>query len=375
MIPYGRQSISQEDIGAVIEVLKSDWLTTGPKVEEFERAFAASAGSEDAVAVASGTAALHCAVYAAGIREGDEVIVSSMTFAASANCVLYQGGTPVFADVDAGTLLMNPQKVEEKVSGRTKAIVAVDYAGQPCEYDDLRDIAERHGLVLISDACHSLGGSYRGRGVGSLAELNTFSFHPVKHITTGEGGMVTTDNGEYAARMRMFRNHGIDRDSTERRRRGTWYYEMVDLGWNYRLTDIQCALGVRQLERLPGWVRRRREIAGLYDAGLAGSAFVPLEVREEVSHAYHLYVVRVDADRAGATRDDIFRGLRGNGIGAMVHYIPVHLHPFYRTRLKTGEGMCPVAEAAYEDILSLPLFPAMTDGDVHRVMEAVRAYG
>ncbi len=375
MIPYGRQSISREDIRAVVEVLKSDWLTTGPKVEDFEKAFAESVGSEHAVAVANGTAALHCAVYAAGIREGDEVVVSPMTFVASANCVLYQGGRPVFADIDAGTLLMDPEKVEEKVSGRTKAIITVDYAGQPCKYDDLRDIAERHGLVLISDACHSLGGSYRGRKVGSLAELTTFSFHPVKHVTTGEGGMVTTDNEEYAARMRMFRNHGIDKNSAERQRGGTWYYEMVDLGWNYRLTDIQCALGIRQLERLSGWVRRRREIAALYDAALAGTAVAPLEVREEVSHAYHLYVVRVDADRAGATRDDIFRGLRGDGIGAMVHYIPVHLHPFYRTRLKTREGMCPAAEAAYADILSLPLFPAMTDKDVHRVMEAVKAYG
>ncbi len=269
LIPYGRQSICEDDIEAVVNVLRSDWLTTGPMVETFEKAVAAFVGAKYAVAVSSGTAALHTALYAAGITKGNEVLVPPMTFAATANSVVFQSGTPVFVDVDSDSLLIDPEKVKAKIGAKTKAIIAVDYAGQPCNYDALREIAKKNNLLLVSDACHAIGGKYRNVMVGSLADLTVFSFHPVKHITTGEGGMVVTDNFEYAERMRRFRNHGIVTDYRQRAKMATWYYEMADLGYNYRLTDIQCALGVSQLSKLPGWILRRREIARIYDEAFA----------------------------------------------------------------------------------------------------------
>ena len=371
-LPYGRQWLDDDDIAAVVEVLRSDWLTTGPKVGEFERAFADFVGAREAVAVSSGTAALHAAMYAAGIGPGDEVIVPPMTFAASANCVVFQGGTPVFADVDLDTLLLDPAQVEAKITPRTKAIIAVDYTGQPCDYDALRAIADRHGLVLVADACHALGGSYKGRPVGSLAELSTFSLHPVKHITTGEGGMITTDDPELAQRMRVFRNHGITTDHRQRELLGSWFYEMIDLGYNYRLTDFQCALGMSQLRKLPRWVTRRQEIAHRYDSAFAELSEVSsLAVHADVSHAYHLYVIRLELERLRVDRAQVFAALRAENIGVNVHYIPVHLHPFYRQRFGTAPGNCPVAEAAYERLLSLPIFPGMSDQDIEDVIAAV----
>ena len=275
-LPYGRQMIDNDDVAAVVDVLRSDWLTTGPRVEEFEQAFAEHVGVAHAVAVSSGTAALHSAMFAADIGPGDEVIVPAMTFAASANCVVFQGGTPVFADVDE------------------KAVVAVDYAGQPCDYDALTAIAGRHGLTLVADACHAPGATYKGRSVGTLADLSAFSFHPVKHLTTGEGGMVATNDAGLAKRMRAFRNHGIQTDFRERTEKGTWFYEMTELGYNYRITDFQCALGLSQLKKLAGWVERRSEIAKRYDEAFAGERGVePLARRADRTHAYHLYVVRV----------------------------------------------------------------------------------
>ncbi|MBC8264051.1 MAG: UDP-4-amino-4,6-dideoxy-N-acetyl-beta-L-altrosamine transaminase [Anaerolineales bacterium] len=372
MLPYGRQWVDEADVQAVVEVLRSDWLTTGPKVGEFGQVFADFVGAREAVAVSNGTAALHAAMYAAGIGPGDEVIVSPMTFAASANCVVFQGGTPVFADIDSDTLLLDPAQVESRITPRTKAIIAVDYTGQPCDYDALRAIADRHGLILVADACHALGGSYKGRPVGSLADLSIFSFHPVKHITTGEGGMITTDDPDLARRMRVFRNHGITTEHRQREQQGSWFYEMVDLGYNYRLTDIQCVLGMSQLRKLPAWVARRQEIARRYDEAFAGvPAVEPLGVRDEVTHAYHLYIIRLDLERLQLTRGKVFSALIAEGIGVNVHYIPVHLHPFYRERFATGPGLCPVAEAAYERMISLPVFPRMSDGDVDDVINAV----
>ncbi|MBN2564004.1 MAG: UDP-4-amino-4,6-dideoxy-N-acetyl-beta-L-altrosamine transaminase [Phycisphaerae bacterium] len=378
MIPYGRQFIDADDIAAVVEVLKSDWLTTGPKVEEFERAFAAFTGSQHAVAVSNGTAALHAAVYAAGIGPGDEVIVTPMSFAASANCVVYQGGRPVFVDVRDEDLLIDPEQIErvleQKVAKNAKAIIAVDYSGMTCDYDRLRDIARRYGLVLIADACHALGGSYKGRAVGSLADLSTFSFHPVKNMTTGEGGAVTTDNPEYAGRLRLFRSHGITVDFKERMEANSWFYEMVDLGWNYRITDFQCALGLSQLKKLPGWIVRRNEIAATYDAAFAELApqvrlLHPITNNQEpiTISGRHLYVIRVPA----ACRAEIFAALRKKGIGVNVHYIPIHLHPFYRQQCGTKPGLCPVAEKAYEELITLPLFAGMSDHDVDDVIAAV----
>jgi perosamine synthetase len=372
LLPYGHQWIDDDDVAAVTGVLRSDWLTTGPAVAELERSLASATGAANAVAVSSGTAALHAAMFALGVGPGDEVIVPAMTFAASANCVVYQGGTPVFADVDDGTLLLDPADAERRVTKRTKAIIAVDYAGQPCEYDALADLAKRKRLALVADACHALGGVYRGRRVGSLAQLTAFSFHPVKHITSGEGGAVTTAKEPLARRLRLFRNHGISTDARERERAGSWQYEMVELGYNYRLTDLQCALAQSQLKKLPAFLASRREIARRYTAALADiPALAPLAVRADAQHAYHLYVVRLRPDRLRATRAQVFAALRAEGIGVNVHYSPVHLHPFYRGRLGTGPGLCPVAEAAYEEILSLPMFPAMSDDDVDDVIAAL----
>lgn len=373
MIPYGRQWVDEEDIQTVVEVLRSDWLTTGPMVEKFENDVADFVGAKHAVAVSSGTAALHCAMHAAGIGPGDEVILPAMTFAATANCVVFQRGTPVFVDVDPDTFLINPGEVDRKITPRTKAIIAVDYAGHPCDYDVLRDIAQSHGLRLVADACHALGAEYKGNKVGALADLTAFSFHPVKPITTGEGGMVLTDNPEFAESMRTFRNHGINIDHRLRTENGTWYYEMIDLGYNYRLTDIQCALGLSQLRKLPRWVERRREIAGQYDKAFAAlSGIRPLKSSPDISHAHHLYVIRFDLARDEIDQSMIFEALRKEGIGVNVHYIPVHLHPFYRNHFSTHHGMCPVAEAAYERILSLPIFPSMQDPDVRKVIGALR---
>jgi perosamine synthetase len=372
-IPYARQWIDEDDIRAVAEVLRSDWLTTGPKVEEFEQAVADYVDAKYAVAVSSGTAALHAAMYAINIKPGDEVIVSPMTFAATANCVVYQGGTPVFADVDPGTLLLDPAKVEEKITERTRAIIGVDYAGQPCDWDRLREIADKHGLRLVADGCHALGAEYKGRKVGSIADMTVFSFHPVKHITTGEGGMITTDDPELAERMRLFRSHGITTDARQREKQDSWFYEMVDLGYNYRITDFQCALGISQLRKLPKFLERRREIAARYDESFAGlSGINPLAVRPNAFHAYHLYVIRIDSNILGIDRTALFTKLREKGIGVNVHYIPVHLHPFYREKFHTGIGLCPVAEAAYEQIISLPMFPGMTDKNVEKVINVMQ---
>ena len=372
LLPYGRQFLGDDDLQAVVEVLRSDWLTTGPKVVEFERAFAEFVGVREAVAVSSGTAALHAAMYALGIGPGDEVIVPPMTFVATANAVVFQGGKPVFADVDPETLLLDPAQVEAKMTPHTKAIIAVDYAGQPCDYDALRILANRYGLPLVADACHALGGSCKGRRVGSLADLSAFSFHPVKHITTGEGGMVTTDDPVLARCMRLFRNHGISSDHLERELSNSWLYQVTDLGYNYRLNDIQCALGLSQLRNLPGWVARRQKIARYYDVALAEvPGLTPLDVRSDVSHAYHLYVVRLDLGELCADRARIFASLRAEGIGVNVHYIPVHLLAYYRDRFGTIPGDCPVAEAVYERLLTLPLHSHMTDQDTEDVVEAL----
>jgi perosamine synthetase len=366
-IPYGRQQLETEDIEAVIAVLRSSWLTTGPKVASFEAALAQAAGTRHAVAVCNGTAALHAAMHAAGIGPGDEVIVPTMTFAATANAVLYQGATPVFADVDPRTLLIDPASAAARITPRARALVAVDYAGQPCDYDALRKLAEHNGLRLISDACHSLGASWRRKPCGSQADLTAFSFHPVKPITTGEGGAIVTDDADLARRMRIFRNHGITTDHRQRSETGSWHYEMVELGFNYRLTDLQCALGLSQLAKLPDFIEQRRRTARRYDAGFADAPLIrPLAAHPDAGHGYHLYVVRVPQ------RDQVFARLRQAGIGVNVHYMPVHLHPYYRQRLGTGPGLCPVAEAACEEILSLPIFPGLAMPDQERVINALR---
>jgi perosamine synthetase len=373
-LPYSRQQIDDDDVAAVVEVLRSDWLTTGPRVEEFERAFAAATGARHAVAVANGTAALHTAYAAAGLGPGDEVIVPAMTFAATANAAVFVGARPVFADVDADALLLDPESVAARLGPRTRAIVAVDYAGQPCRYDALEELARRHGATLLADACHSLGASWRGRPTGTLAAATAFSFHPVKPITTAEGGMVTSDDEALAERTRRFRNHGIDSDLRQREAQGTWSYSMLELGYNYRLSDLHAALGISQLRKLPAWLDRRRRLAAGYDAMLAElPGLEPLGRLPGAEHAYHLYVVRLRTASPAEDRRRLFDGLRRQGIGVNVHYLPVHLHPYYRRTFGTGPGLCPRAETAYDAILSLPLFPAMADADVERVVSACRS--
>ena len=372
-IPYGCQCIDDADITAVVEALRAEWLTTGPKVAEFEEVFAGYVGAKYAIAVSNGTAALHAAMHAIDIGPGDEVIVPPMTFVATANCVVYQGGKPVFVDVDSGTLLIDPDRIEEKITPKTKAIIAVDYAGQPCNYERLRAIATKHNLRLVADGCHALGAAYKGHRVGSLADMTVFSFHPVKHITTGEGGMITTDNPILAERMRVFRNHGITTDHRQREEQCSWCYEMVDLGYNYRITDFQCALGVSQLNKLPKWLARRQEIARIYDAAFAAFPYVkPLSVSKDVLHAYHLYVVRIMDTEPSKNRKAVFKRLREKGIGANVHYLPVHLHPFYKKRFHTDSGLCPIAEQAYDHILSLPMFPKLKSHEQEYVIKTIK---
>jgi perosamine synthetase len=373
LLPYGRQSVDEADIQAVAEVLRSDWLTTGPKVGEFEEAFAARVGAASAVSFTSGTAALHGAAFAAGLKAGDEAITTPLTFAATANCVLYQGATPVFADVSSDTLNLDPEQVARKVSAKTRALLPVDYAGHPADLKPILDIAQRRGLIVIEDACHALGAEYGGKRVGSIADMTVFSFHPVKHITTGEGGMVTTDNPQLAETLRRFRNHGISSDARQRQKAGQWYYEMVLLGYNYRLPDIVCALGIEQLKRLDANLARRREIAARYTSAFRDvPGVVAPTVRIGVNPAWHLYPIRLDLPRLDANRAQIFRALRAENIGVSVHYIPVHYHPYYRERFGFEAGEFPVAEDAYERLISLPMFHGMTDGDVEDAIHAVK---
>jgi perosamine synthetase len=372
MLPYGRQSIDDADIQAVVDVLRSDWLTTGPKVGEFEEAFAARVDVSHAVSFSSGTAALHAAAFAAGLTAGDEAITTPMTFAATANCVLYQGATPVFADICPDTLNIDPEQIAKKVSSRTGVILPVAYAGHPADLNSIQKIASDHGLIVIEDACHALGAKYRERSTGAVADMTVFSFHPVKHITTGEGGMVTTNNAQFAETLRRFRNHGISSDARQRQSAGEWHYEMVLLGFNYRLPDIACALGIEQLKRLDANLARRREIAARYTLAFRElPGVIPPATRPDVNPAWHLYPIRLDLAKLSADRAEIFRALRAENIGVGVHYIPVHRHPYYVEKFGERGGEYPVAEDAYDRLISLPIFPAMTDQDVSDVIRAV----
>lgn len=369
-IPYGRQSLHPEDVQSILQTLESGWLTTGPQVETFEKAVADYLPMGHAIAVSSGTAALHCAMYAIEIGPGDEVIVPPLTFAATSNAVLYQGGTPVFADVDPETLSIDPVSVRERLTGKTRAIVAVDYAGQPCDYKALRAIADEVGLVLIADSCHSLGAGDAFGKCGTHADLSVFSFHPVKPITTAEGGMIVTRQKDWADRMRCFRNHGITTDHRQRQAKGAWHYEMVELGFNYRLSDLQCSLGLSQMKKIDSFVAERNKQATRYRQALQSCPGIePLAVRENCLHGHHLFVVRTEK------RDELFQFLRERDIGSAVHYPPVHLHPYYRQTLQTGPGLCPVAEEASDRILSLPIFPGLGSDEQERVIEALQEFG
>lgn len=372
-IPYSRQDISEQDIEAVISTLQSDWLTTGPKVSEFERAVAEYVGAQHCVAVSSGTAALHCALYALGVGPGDEVIVPAITFVATANAALYLGARPRFVDLDPDTLLVDPAAIERAIGPKTKAIAAVDLCGHPCEYDLLLAISDRFNLPIVSDASHALGATYRGKRVGSLASLSTFSFHPVKPITTAEGGMIATDSADFANRMRLFRGHGVGSDHRQRAVSGNWEYDMVELGYNFRLSDLQSALGISQLQRCDQMMTKRRELANRYRNLLANLVEVePLVEREWVESSYHLFIVRILAKKSKRDRDSLYRYLREAGIGSNVHYKPVYMHSYYAKTLGYPQNICPVAEQAYEEILSLPLYSGMREEDIEKIVDTIK---
>lgn len=371
MLTYARQSIDDQDRKAVDAVLRSDWLTTGPMVKAFEKTVAEYTGAREGVAVNTGTAALHAATSVKGIGPGDEVIVPAISFVASANCALYVGAKPVFADLSDDTLNLDPEDVKRKLTPRTKAIVAVDFAGHPADHDALRLIAKTHGLGVIEDAAHSLGAVYKGRKVGTLQGLTTLSFHPVKHITTGEGGMVLADDAEDAKRLRSFRHHGIDLDLHQRARTQSWRYDVTTLGYNYRISDINCALGVSQMSKLDSWLTRRRALAAAYSKALADLPALELPVeRPDCVSAWHLYVVRLRADRLRVGRDRVFDALRAENIGVNVHYIPIPWMSHYASMGYT-KGNWPVAEESFERMLTLPLYPSMKAQDVADTVTAV----
>lgn len=371
MLSYGQQWIEEEDIQAVIDTMRSSYITQGPKIVEFEQNIARYVGAKYAVAFCNGTAALHAACYAAGLQAGDEVITSPLTFAASANCALYVGAKPVFVDIDERTYNLDPNQIEKAITSKTKAIIPVDYSGQPVDMDPIRQIAEQYGLTIIHDAAHSLGARYKGRNVGTLADMTMFSFHPVKLLTTGEGGMIVTDSEEYAQKLRLFRSHGITRENLLTSNDEPWFYEMQDLGYNYRITDIQAALGSAQLKRIDFFIERRNEIAQQYQ-----HAFQMLDsiqqpaLHPDVYSSWHLYVVRWKQSDFNVDRKAIFQALRAENIGVNVHYIPVYRHPYYQ-KLGYQVGLCPRAEQCYNEMMTLPLFPKMTKQDVEDVIEAV----
>lgn len=373
VLPYGHQWIDEEDIASAVEVLKGDWVTQGPKVDEFERKIAEYCGVKYAVAVSSGTAALHAACSVAGISKGDEAITTPITFAATANAVVYCGGKPVFADIREDTLNIDVSEIREKLSPRTKAVLPVDFAGHPADFDEIVAIARERKLTVIEDASHALGAEYKGRKVGGLSDMTILSFHPVKHITTGEGGMVLTNCREHYEKLRVFRHHGIIRDQSTFRNNGPWYYEIPSPGYNLRLTDFQCALGISQLKKLDGFVQRRREIAAKYNEAFAemDELIKPTELAH-VKAAYHIYVIQLRAEKLKAGRREVFEALRAENIGVNVHYIPVHLQPFYQRELGYRRGDYPKAETYYERTITLPIFPKMSDEDVKDVIEAVR---
>lgn len=372
-LPYSQQWIDEEDIKAVNDALKSDWITQGPKIVEFEKLVSKFCNVKYAVAFSSGTTALHAAAYSAGILKGDEAITSPITFAASANCVLYQGGNVVFADIKKDTYNIDPIEIKKKISSKTKVLIPVDYTGQPCDIDEINDIAEKNNLIVIEDASHAIGAEYKDKKVGGLSDLSVFSFHPVKHITTGEGGMVITNNKELFEKLQIFRTHGITKDPEKmKHNEGGWYYEMQHLGYNYRITDFQCALGISQFKKLNRFVKRRRDIVKKYNKAFDQSKEITIPYEKpDVKSSYHLYMIQLDFEMLKVNRRKIFDALRAENIGVHVHYIPVHLQPYYKQMFGYKKGDYPNAEEYYSNALTLPLFPKMKDSDVDDVINAL----
>lgn len=373
-IGYGHQYIDDADIQAVVAVLKSDFLTCGPKIEEAEKKLCEITGAKYAVLIANGTAALHAMTFAAGIGPGDEVITTPITFAASANCALYCGAKPVFADINSETYNIDPASIEAKITSNTKAVVAVDFTGQAVEVDKIRAICDKHNLIFIEDAAHSLGTQYNGKPVGSLADMTEFSFHPVKTCTAGEGGAITTNDEKLYKRLVLFRTHGITRSQEfmDKPSEGGWYYQQMDLGYNYRMTDMQAALLSSQLNKLAMFSKRRKELVKRYDE--AFSAVPEIVVQKEITESdtvRHLYIIQLNLDLLKCTRREVFEALQAEGVGVNVHYIPVYSFPYYQ-KLGYKMGECPNAEKLYERIISIPLYYSLTDEEQNKVIEAVK---
>ena len=373
-IPFHRALIDKEEISAVLAVLQSGWLTSGPLVKEFEAAFACFIGATYAVAVNSCTAALHLGLAACGIGEGDEVILPTMTFAATGEVVLYCKARPVLVDCTKESFHLDPQQIERAITSRTRAIMPVHYAGYPCDMDAILDIARRHRLKVIEDAAHALPSSYKGRMIGTLGDVTCFSFYATKTLTTGEGGMITTENEEYAERMRVLSLHGISKDAWKRyTAEGTWRYDILESGFKYNLTDLHAAIGLAQLAKADDLRSRRSAIAERYSLELASlDAFVPPPEPNDESHAWHLYVIRVNPASLRIGRDQLIEELKSRGISTSVHFIPLHLHSLYQRHLGYRAGQFPQAEQHFEHAISLPIFPGMTDVEIDRVIEALR---
>jgi len=373
-IPYGRHLIDEEDINAVIEVLKSDFITQGPKIKEFEEKLAEKLGAKYAVVFNSGTSALHAAYFSLGLSKEDEFITTPITFAATSNAGIFLGAKPVFCDVEEDTGNINPDLIEEKLSSRTKLIIPVHYAGHSCDMERIREIADKYGLFVVEDACHALGAKYKSSKIGSceFSDATVFSFHPVKHITTGEGGAVLTNREDIYEKLLMFRSHGITKDRKKfiKNQNGDWYYEMQFLGFNYRMTDIQAALGISQLKKLDGFVKRRRDIVKIYNEAFHYNPYFNVPVEKEYAYSsYHLYPIRLKDDFKNKKKE-IFQLLRVKGLGVQVHYIPVYLHPYYQ-KLGYKKGECPIAEEFYEREISLPIYPSMTNEDIDFVVKTI----
>jgi len=371
-LPFCLPDIGGDEIEEVVQVLRSGWITTGPRTQEFERRFAEYVGARHAIAVSSCTAALHIALAAIGIGPGDEVITSPLTFCSTANVIIHLGGTPVFADIGED-YNVDPAEIQRRITPRTKAIIPVHYSGQPCRMDEILACAQEHDLQVIEDAAHAVGAKYRGRMVGTLGDVTAFSFYAIKNMTTGEGGMITTDHDRLAEGMRPLSLHGISRDAWNRyTREGSWYYEVVSAGFKCNMTDVQAAIGLHQLARLNRFLEARRRYAALYDEAFAEipEILTPI-VNSEVCHAWHLYVIQLDLERLTIDRAQFIEALCAENIGTSVHFIPVHLHPYYRETFGFKPGDYPKAERVYERIISLPLYPRMTQKDVQDVIDAV----
>lgn len=373
-IYYGHQYIDESDISAVVNVLKSDFLTCGPKINELEDKLCEITRAKYALAVSNGTAALHLSCLAAGLGEGDEVITTPLTFAASANCALYCGAVPVFADVDLSSYLISPEDIRKKITPNTKAIVAVDFTGVSVALDEIREICNEYNLILIEDAAHSIGTKYGNCYIGNIADMTTFSFHPVKTITGGEGGAILTNSKELYDKLLLLRSHGITRniELLERKEQEDWYYEQLCLGYNYRMTDMQAALIVSQLEKLDKFKERRKQIVDMYNEAFSQLDGIIIQKEEPKSDtARHLYIIQLELEKFMVGRKEIFDALKAENVCCNVHYIPTYYFPFYQ-KLGYKKGICPNAEKIYEGIISIPLFYSMTNEDVESVIEAVK---